>query len=75
MFDWFKGKDKEPTNVLPFPELKEVSEFDTYHEIKEQCKKLMNINYTKTLDNDSLVRQYEDMKEWLLETLTKCCTF
>ena len=24
MFDWFKKKDNEPTNVVPFPELKEV---------------------------------------------------
>ena len=46
MFDWFKGKDKEPTNVLPFPELKEVPKVEPPKQEEEPAKIFYRIGVT-----------------------------
>lgn len=51
------------------PALFQLTKNSGYQAVCEKCKTLININNTKNMDNDTLTKSYEDMKNWVLETL------
>ena len=53
------------------PVLQSISKESEYECMRELCKTLININTAKDMDNDTLTKNYENMKQWILELIKK----
>ena len=69
--EWFYYNIYRNQGFEVHPVLKSVSEDSEYECIKELCKNLINVNYTKDLDNEKLTSSHENMKKWTIETIKK----
>ncbi len=69
--EWFYTYIYREHGFNLFPELYEIKKDSEYEINKENCKNLININYAKNLDNESLISLHNNIKEWLLNTLTR----
>jgi hypothetical protein len=69
--EWFYTNIYREQGFNIFPELYKVRKDSKYELNKEQCKNLININYAKNIDNESLITLHNNIKEWLVNTIKK----
>jgi hypothetical protein len=69
--EWFYHNIYRGEGFMINPILQEISNDPEYQCIQEQCKNLININYTKTLENEQIISLNEDIKKWLINTINK----
>jgi hypothetical protein len=67
--EWFYHNIYREQGFNQYPILYQVIQHSGYETIRNQCKQLMNINYTKNIDNEFLVNSHNNMKQWLISTL------
>lgn len=67
--EWFYYNVYREDGTNIYPVLRNILQDPEYECIQELCKNLMNINYTKTLEADKLVKMNQNMKEWTLNKL------
>jgi hypothetical protein len=69
--EWFYYNIYREQGFIAHPVLQAVSKEPDYESMREMCKTLINFNNTKNLDNDTLINKYDNMKKWIVDTLTK----
>ena len=69
--EWFYQNLYREQGFIPYPALRSISKEAEYECMKELCKMLINFNYAKTLDNETLINRHENMKKWLIDMAQK----
>ena len=69
--EWFYYHIYREQGFVFYPILYQVKKDSEYDILNNKCKTLININNTKDMDNDILIKSYEDMKEQLIMTIKK----
>jgi hypothetical protein len=69
--EWFYCNIYRKQGFVLFPILFQVTKDSGYESVETQCKFHINMNNTKNLDNETLIKNYENMKQWLIDTLIK----
>lgn len=54
-----------------FPSLYQVTKDSEYESIESECKFLINMNNTKNMDTETIIKKHENIKQWLINTLNK----
>jgi hypothetical protein len=67
LLEWMYQNIYRAKGESMYPELYLISKDPKYNTIIELCKKLMNYNYSKSLEEDVLIQKYESLKKMLLE--------
>ncbi len=69
--EWFYQYIYRGQGYSLYPILHQLAKDESYPEIQTMCKNLINITYTKNMDNQQLVNYHNNMKQWTLNTLQK----
>ena len=69
--EWFYYNLYRGQGFMIHPVLNTISKEAEYESMRELCKTLININNAKTMDNETLIAKYENMKQWILELIKK----
>jgi hypothetical protein len=69
--EWFYQYIYREQGFIIFPILHQLTKDSSYPEIQTMCKNLINITYTKNIDNQQLINYHNNMKQWTLDTLKK----
>lgn len=69
--EWFYYHIYRKQGFVMFPILYQVTKDSSYESIEKQCKHLIDTNNRKQTNTDNLTQNYENMKQWLIDTLIK----
>ncbi len=69
--EWFYHNVYRNEDFTFYPILYQIKKDSGYENMKNECRKLININYTKNIDNEFLVNSHNNLKQLLLDTLYK----
>jgi hypothetical protein len=69
--EWFYQNIYREQGFILFPALFQLTKDSSYSDIKTMCKNLININYSKNIDNDQIINYHKNMKQWTIDTLHK----
>ena len=71
ILEWFYYHIYRKQGFIIFPSLYQVTKDSGYESIQSQCKQLINTNNRKQTNIEDLTQHYENMKQWLIDTLIK----
>ena len=69
--EWFYYHIYREQGFIMYPILYQVTKDSEYESIKNECKNLINMNYSKTLNTDTLIERHNEIKNWLISILRK----
>jgi hypothetical protein len=71
--EWFYYNVYRGDGANIYPVLNQIVQDPEYECIQELCRNLMNVTYTKTLEEEKLVTMNQNLKQWTLSRLQKYC--
>lgn len=69
--EWFYYNVYRQQGFTVYPILSKIVNDPEYKCIEELCRDLINWRYGTSLDNETLTKKYELMKQWTIDTINK----